>query len=273
MAKAYPDESPVKTSLDMASSVAATMKTAAVRKSHASVRDTYMVETKNRNVESATLEALEKLLDKAKRLDDTFSRTAGSAGSINVSSSIAALGQPELLRSQSSSSNSLFEVPTPQQHLDLPVVPAPQDTKVAQAEQSQNGQPSRRPSASEECDTNMEIEPDNKKKTKTLEDFETEAFQLLQARKQGSVMKRPGSRKSPQVFKRPGANSILKNRDLEKTATKAAASGSKKMTCWGCVRCRGNVHGCSSCAMKDFRGERLNGRDAWKKYMHKKGKL
>ena len=48
MNKAYPDEPPVTTSLDMASSVAATMKCAAVRKSHASVRDTYIVQRRNK---------------------------------------------------------------------------------------------------------------------------------------------------------------------------------------------------------------------------------
>lgn len=263
----------MKTSLDMASSVAATMKTAAVRKSHASVRDTYMVEKRNTNVENATLEALEKLLDKAKSLDDAFAKKATLAQSTQVCSSIAALGKPQLKSLQSSSSQSFPDVLPAQENLELPVVPAQQETKVAQADHSQNRQPSGNQSALTECATDMDIEENHKDREKTLEDFEMEAFQLLQARKQGNVMKRPASRQSSQVCKRPAAKTIQRKPAMEKPSGKQAASGSKKMTCWGCVRCRGNVHGCSSCSMKDFRGERLNGRDAWKKYMQKKGKL
>lgn len=58
----------------------------------------------------------------------------------------------------------------------------------------------------------MEVDENKDKKNKTLEEFEAEAFQLLQSRKHAPVMKRPCPKQSSQVFKWPGAREAQKKK-------------------------------------------------------------
>ena len=106
---------------------------------------------------------------------------------------------------------------------------------------------------------------------KSLEALENEAFEALQSRK-SKGMKRPAASKVPAATmdKKPAGTAAAK-----KPATKAAAP---KKSCklvankhikkpknggpYGCMRCRGNQQGCSSCWQPNFAGIRLPPRQA-----------
>lgn len=138
---------------------------------------------------------------------------------------------------------------------------------------------------------------------KTLEDFEKDAMEKLQAQKSGGkTLKRPAAAKSkqnkvantkmeeheagPQVEASAAKTKPPKpcpqpnpkiHRQKSMQAMKASSSkvqntSAKKKGSWGCIRCRGNTSGCTTCKKPGFGGTRLNGRKAWKAYMAKKGK-
>lgn len=65
---------------------------------------------------------------------------------------------------------------------------------------------------------------------------------------------KPAGKDSPKTL--PSKNSVLPKKQRD--------------SCWGCSRCRGDPFGCDSCAFKAFKGLRLNGRDAWRKWWNKK---
>ena len=158
-------------------------------------------------------EALEKLLDTAKSLDDSFAKREASAQCNGISSSIAALEQLQICRLQNSPSNSLSAVPTPQQHFELPVVPVSQDKKIVKPNELKDDEAAVKTSSLDKGAADMEVDENKDKKNKTLdEEFEAEAFQLLQSRKHAPVMKRPCSKQSSQVFKRPGAKEVQKKK-------------------------------------------------------------
>ena len=95
------------------------------------------------------------------------------------------------------------------------------------------------------------------KTSKTLADFEQEAFEALQKSKQ----------KGTKQMKKPAA-AAPKAKSNAKSAGKAASkkiipSASSKKMVYGCIRCRGNTAGCSSCQNPNFLGLRLPGRSAW----------
>ena len=89
-------------------------------------------------------------------------------------------------------------------------------------------------------------------KPKSLEDYEEEALAGLKNQKHTKGPKTI----QKQVMKRPAG---------DKTS-KASKITDKPLTCWGCIRCRGNVHGCDSCSFEGFQGLRLNGSAAWHAY-------
>ncbi|CAE7245453.1 unnamed protein product [Symbiodinium sp. CCMP2592] len=123
---------------------------------------------------------------------------------------------------------------------------------------------------------------------KTLQEYEQEQFQKLldakadkkkKAKEDGQADQKP----KKQHMKRPAAamstrqssanqGTTCNGHEAGKGAT-AAKGGSTKIL-YGCIRCRGNVKGCSSCWDPNFRGTRLHGRQAWREYIeaHKANK-
>jgi hypothetical protein len=116
-----------------------------------------------------------------------------------------------------------------------------------------------------------------------LEDFEQKAFDQLQARSHKQKAKKQDSKQSePKVLKRPSAAkkacvpekpsnktlepSALKKHAGAKAAAKAAQPAQAKANCWGCSRCRGTPSGCEKCNFPEYKGTRLNGKDAWRKW-------
>lgn len=145
-------------------------------------------------------------------MDDSFAKREASAQCNGISSSIAALEQLQICRLQNSSSNSLFAVPTPQQHFELPVVPVTHDNKIVKPNEFKDEEAVVKTSSLNKGAADMEVDENKDKKNKTLEEFEAEAFQLLQSRKHAPVMKRPCSKQSSRVFKRPGAKEAQKKK-------------------------------------------------------------
>ena len=100
-------------------------------------------------------------------------------------------------------------------------------------------------------------------KTKSLADFEQEAFDRLQARQSGGKGKNKGKGKGK--GKKSKNNTTEGKGDCKQNACKSKAKEEDKLpmkrpaacnstpkakpkkTCWGCTRCRGAVGGCSSC--------------------------
>ncbi|CAE7726962.1 unnamed protein product [Symbiodinium sp. CCMP2592] len=127
-----------------------------------------------------------------------------------------------------------------------------------------------------------------KQDAKTLQEYEQEQFQKLldakadkkkKAKEDGQADQKP----KKQHMKRPAAamstrqssanqGTTCNGHEAGKGAT-AAKGGSTKIL-YGCIRCRGNVKGCSSCWDPNFRGTRLHGRQAWREYIeaHKANK-
>eukprot|EP00435_Cladocopium_sp_Y103_P023446 s3052_g5.t1 len=123
-----------------------------------------------------------------------------------------------------------------------------------------------------------------KEQSHSLEEYEEQAMQHIskkQTKKPASAkaaMKRPASAKPPpsmKVMKKPSAKSEQSKAKPDTTMAipKDSTNKKKQMTCWGCSRCRGNVHGCDGCAFLGFKGQRLNGREAWKKWVNKKKRV
>ena len=92
---------------------------------------------------------------------------------------------------------------------------------------------------------------------KTLADFEKEAFEALQSKRQPKS-KEPKTKKDPnsKLTKEDGK----KSKGNQKTMKKPAAAVAQVL---GCIRCRGNTNGCESCRSPSFKGLRLPGRAAW----------
>jgi hypothetical protein len=132
------------------------------------------------------------------------------------------------------------------------------------------------PAPEPQVETKAANDTQGKQQSKSLEEYEEQAMNQISHKK--TPMKRPASAKPPpsmKVLKRPSAKSDQSKADPSTPVTNPQDSTKKKkqMTCWGCSRCRGNVHGCDGCAFAGFAGQRLNGRDAWKKWMNDKKKL
>ena len=119
--------------------------------------------------------------------------------------------------------------------------------------------------------------------------MENAHFDALLQQKKGKGMKRPAASNASTaaVGKHPASTAAMG--PAKKPATKCAASkaAAKKSATpvtklhakkpkhggpYGCVRCRGNKQGCSSCWQPNFAGVRLPSREEWRAYMKANGK-
>ena len=112
----------------------------------------------------------------------------------------------------------------------------------------------------------------DKQPPKDLADYENEAFQLLESRvKKG--MKRPCA-SSEKLSQKPGTKAKSQRVKEEQQAKQELPKNSKnvkKCQGWGCLRCRGNVNGCSSCSKSNFEGLKFYSRQEWVQYHQKNG--
>ena len=216
----------------------------------------------NRNdphLDEHRLSALLSLLDKAKELDNgVFAKDTGSSALTRRPSSF------DSLSSQASPQLVLQAVASPQhhanvQHTGLPAIELPtQQSSLGKEDVALQETTKDEPETSRPLPNNEEEQ--SGQQSLSLEDYEAKAFNQLA--KKG--LKRPAAAHPPAVLKRPSAKP-------KASASKACQPEIKtRLTCWGCTRCRGNVHGCDSCNFDSFQGTRLNGRSAWEKYMKDK---
>ena len=66
----------------------------------------------------------------------------------------------------------------------------------------------------------------------------------------------------PTALKKPAAAAAA----AAKAAAKVAQTAQAKANCWGCSRCRGTPPGCEKCDFAEYKGTRLNRKDAWRKW-------
>lgn len=79
-------------------------------------------------------------------------------------------------------------------------------------------------------------------------------------------MKRPASKK---VGKAEPKGKVTKNKGFLKEKKQHVKSSSLRDT-YGCIRCRGNIRGCTSCRSSTFAGLRFSSRDEYNKWYQKK---
>jgi len=94
--------------------------------------------------------------------------------------------------------------------------------------------------------------------SKTLEEYELQARQSLSKRKAKSLdkcLKRPAACKA-----KPGPQPKAKAKLPPSSASKKSLV---KKGIFGCLRCRGNSKGCSTCWNPDFQGLRFSSREEW----------
>ena len=89
----------------------------------------------------------------------------------------------------------------------------------------------------------------NGKATKTLDQWNQQAFNAMLEKQQ------------PQKMKRPAAVKAAKTAKVAKTGKATATSKGKGP--YGCIRCRGNLKGCATCKKPGFKGLKVHGREAW----------
>ena len=104
-----------------------------------------------------------------------------------------------------------------------------------------------------------------------MQDFEQQTFQKLA---EAAKTKKKQSKEGKKQMKRPAA-AMSSNRqsspDQGAGCNQAAKGGTRAKEAteiqYGCIRCRGNIKGCSSCWDPNFGGLRLHGRQAWREYI------
>lgn len=105
--------------------------------------------------------------------------------------------------------------------------------------------------------------------TKSLQDYEDEAKALIAKRKAkdlDTAMKRPASKKG-QAKAAPKQKAAMEKitENKKKHVTPTFLKG-----IFGCVRCRGNVNGCSTCHSPHFSGTRFSSREEWSRWHQRK---
>lgn len=248
----------------LASSVGAQLKHAPTRNTHRSLEGTSLAskaKKKDDDLPDKALNALYSLFKKAQDMDNE--KSSGHVSPLFSGEGAKWLqGLPANKAAKTPDQSCLQQVASPQQSLPLPL------------ENQTHGNPAENPRQSN--DAEEEEQQPAHPTPKALEDYEKEAFEAMKSNKskrEGPVLKRPSAAKAANVMKKPSAHT-QEVPQQEHIATNATASlGKGKQTCWGCLRCRGNCHGCDSCNHDGFQGLRLNGREAWKKYMQKHKKL
>ena len=102
---------------------------------------------------------------------------------------------------------------------------------------------------------------------RTLAEFEEQAFKRLSAKAKSKC----------KGLKRPAAAAAKAKVSSQKASPKASSKKAvKSKNGWkpacgvfGCLRCRGNIAGCSTCWSPLFKGERFSSRQEWKDFMAK----
>ena len=266
----------MKASAEVASAVAAQMRFTPVRTTSSLLDD-----SKKPELSEDTVVALADLLEQAKQLDGLKKANQAKKAKLQRSSSIENLS---FLKSSSSGSLSSGQEPqpSPSQATQLPLqaekckFPVPNQPSRLQVAPVPDIKPAKEIPRSD-VEENPTIPP---AAGMTLEEVEDNAFEVLSnknkpkkkpgppaaKKKAGSKGKGKGKGKG---MKRPCASTkAVQKATIEKKAhqPEQKPEEKKRATCWGCTRCRGNVHGCDGCAFDGFRGVRLNGRAAWQAY-------
>lgn len=105
---------------------------------------------------------------------------------------------------------------------------------------------------------------------KSLEDYEMEAKEALSKRKakeMDAVMKKPATKASSQGVTL-NKNVTKKRKDYVDDKGHVAPAFLKGI--YGCIRCRGNINGCSVRQSEHFGGQRFSSRDEYNKWYQKK---
>ena len=112
-----------------------------------------------------------------------------------------------------------------------------------------------------------EITPAAELQGESLEGLESKMFEALKGQE---TKQKPGQ----QGHKKNAAKPVKKGPKADKKGHKAVKKEPKssKAKAFGCPRCRGNLKGCATCWEPKYKGIRLEGRQAWKAYMAKRGK-
>ena len=101
---------------------------------------------------------------------------------------------------------------------------------------------------------------------RTLAEFEEQAFKKLSAKASGKckALKRPAAAASATVSSQKASPKASSKKTVKsKNGWKPSAG------VYGCLRCRGNIAGCSTCWSPLFNGQRFSSREEWKKFMAK----
>ena len=99
----------------------------------------------------------------------------------------------------------------------------------------------------------------NGKATKTLDQWNQQAFHAMLEKQQAQKMKRPAAAKAAKTAKTDKA----KGANKEKKPKAKAKATSKGQGPYGCIRCRSNLKGCATCRKPGFKGLKVHGREAW----------
>ena len=273
-------------SLNLASAVGAQMKYTPVRKSHAMLADSHPAPKGHQLPDVDCVKALgwlKQLCDKAEAMDRASSNvtifaTPQQSQRLPVQGEQSSIAHLPLLGSSDSLGSQTSAPSGSQQPLALPApesVPTSNGQLALPAPEVPASQPE--PATMGTSNDMQAAANEPKSNTASLEDFENKAFQQLTG-KQPKGLKRPAAAMSTKAstpkggLKRPSAA-------LPPPAAKAskpvvgqnkAKGNNRKLTCWGCSRCRGNPHGCEKCAFDGFKGKRLNGHDIWQKWHNNK---
>ena len=271
--KAYGTDKPVEPNLETASAVAAQMKYTPVRDTSLLLAESLGMSKKKRQLKVSSdidingelLAGLAKLVSQAKNMDSESSLETRVKEAARPSfKEKRSFSVESITKSNSQSSLASLHLESPHTEIEpLPLPAAPEGNE--ENEKEKDSALLELPVSKPEAIASGQMEKAKEDSKPTLEDFEQQAYDELQGK---TVMKRPSAH--PQMMKKPAA---CTKQTLAAPDTKEPKAGSKrkaKLTCYGCSRCRGNPHGCSSCAIESYKGERLNGREAWKKFMHKK---
>ena len=106
-------------------------------------------------------------------------------------------------------------------------------------------------------------------RSQSLDDWNNAAFEALKAKK-----KTEAEKKAPKKSKKqPKAKAQPKGKAAKKQSQKSTGNTKlKKLTTFGCIRCRGNPNGCSTCHNGSFTGKRFSSREEWAKWAKLNGK-
>lgn len=103
----------------------------------------------------------------------------------------------------------------------------------------------------------------------SLDDWNNAAFEALKAKKKTEAEKKAPSKKQPKKKAQPKAKGKAAKKETKKSV---GTTKQKKSTTCGCIRCRGNPNGCSTCHNGSFTGKRFGSREEWVQWARLNGK-